>query len=83
MTTPSKPQRPVESTSAAPGEKRSAARPRASESGNPDVHKALGDLYTARQNLAAVRAAKRENEDDYRADEQAALERLRDLGYDE
>jgi hypothetical protein len=52
------PQRkPVESASAAPGEKRSASRAKASESGDPAVHKALADRYTAQQNEAYHRNA--------------------------
>lgn len=78
----------VEAASAAPGEKRSAARPgpalpKASESGDPAVHKALGDLQTARQNLASVRDAKQADVAEYEADERAALARLRELGYGE
>lgn len=77
----------VEAATAAPGEKRSASRPiplaKASESGDPAVHKALGDLQTARQNLAAVRDAKREDEAEYEADERAALGRLAELGFGE
>ena len=45
--------RPVEAATAAPGEKRSAARPalaKASESGDPAVHQLLGAIYTAEQN---------------------------------
>ena len=52
--------RPVEAATAGPGEKRAAVRPslaKASESGNPDVQQALGNLETARLNLEAVRAA--------------------------
>ncbi|HEX7163331.1 MAG TPA: hypothetical protein VF223_19100 [Trebonia sp.] len=78
--------KPPEAATAAPGEKRSAVRPalpRASESGDPAVHKALGDLQTARQNLAAVRDVKREDEAEFEADEQAALARLAELGYGE
>ena len=84
MTTPQNPQRrdrPVEAASAAPGERRAASPNlgRASESGHPDVHKALGDVYTAEQNLAA---AKREGVED--PDAEASLKdarkRLRDLG---
>ena len=51
----------VEAASAAPGEKRSAGRPRrepapspallrASESGDPAVHQLLGAIYSAQQN---------------------------------
>jgi len=74
---------PVEAASAAPGEKRSVSRPRASESGDPAVHKALADLQTARQNLAAIREAPQPDEARYEAEEQAALDRLRELGYGE
>ena len=51
--------RPVESASAAPGEKRSAARPlaRASESGDPEVHRLLAERQAAQMNLAAHKAA--------------------------
>lgn len=81
---PEQPQqkRPVEAASAAPGEQRSAARPKASESGDPAVHKLLGDLETARRNLADVQNAKKEDEDAYKKDEQDAVKALKDLGYD-
>lgn len=78
--------KPVEAASAAPGEKRAASPPsrplaRASESGNPDVHQALGNLYTAEQNLAA---AKREGVADPEAEQSAkdARAQLRDLGFE-
>jgi hypothetical protein len=70
----------VESATAGPGEKRSAgrprkaepaapaARPRASESGDPAVHQLLADAYIARQ-----------NGDDDKAE--AAEAALRELGY--
>lgn len=54
--------KPVEAASAAPGEKRAASPPaaaplgRASESGDPEVQKALGDLNAAQQNLATASA---------------------------
>jgi hypothetical protein len=75
----------VESATAAPGEKRTASRSAApaSESGDPAVHKALADLQTARQNLAAVRDAEQADVSQYEADEKAALDRLRELGYGE
>lgn len=76
--------RPVEAASAAPGEKRSVSRPplaRASESGDGEVHKLLGDLDTARQNLAA---AHREGVSDPDAEQSAAAARARlaELGYE-
>lgn len=59
--------KPVESATAAPGEKRSAARPlaRGSESGDPAVQQLLAGRYTAHQNgdaeaEAAADAALRE-----------------------
>jgi hypothetical protein len=77
--------KPVESASAAPGEKRAAAAPRlrAAESGDPEVHKALADLQSARMNLAGVREAQDAKADEYEADEKAALDRLAELGYGE
>lgn len=73
----------MEAASAAPGEQRAASRPagRAAESGHPDVHKALGDQYTAEQNLAA---AKREGVEDKDAQQSYddARARLRELGYE-
>lgn len=75
--------KPVESATAAPGERRAVVRPRAAESGDPAVHKALADLQTARQNLAAVRAARETQDPDAEADEKDALQRLADLGYGE
>lgn len=78
------PSSPVEAATAAPGEKRAASRPlaKASESGNPDVQKAIGDLETARLNLAA---AKREGAEDPDAEQSAKAARaaLRELGYEE
>ena len=80
--------KPVEAASAAPGEKRAATPPsakaplaRASESGDPEVQKALGDLYTAQQNLAAVRAAQAANPA-AEAAERHARDRLAELGYE-
>jgi hypothetical protein len=74
----------VESASAAPGEKRSVSRPRlarASESGDPVVHKLIGDLETARLNLAAARL---EGVRDPDAEQSEATTRaaLRRLGYE-
>lgn len=75
--------RPVEAATAGPGEKRAASPPlrRASESGDGEVHKLLGDLDTARQNLAA---AKREGTEDPDAEQSAkdARARLAELGYE-
>ena len=75
--------KPVEAASAAPGEKRSVSPPlrRASESGDPEVHKLLGDLDTARQNLDAAR---REGVEDPDAEQSASAVRahLRELGYE-
>lgn len=93
MATEKKPagDRPVEAASAAPGEKRSAARPekpapaplaRASESGNPDVHKALGDLQTAQMNLGVVAEGHDAADPDAVAAERDARARLRDLGFE-
>ena len=79
--------RPVEAASAAPGEKRSTARPgglaKASEAGDPAVHKALADLQTARMNLAAAEAARGTEDADAKQDEKNALDRLHELGYGE
>ena len=88
----SAPGKPVESASAVPGEKRDASRPqahgklaRASESGDPAVHKAMADLYTAQQNAAAAQsagdqsAALKAGQDEEVAKAQAALA---DLGYE-
>jgi hypothetical protein len=77
--------KPVEAASAAPGEKRSAARPGllpASESGDPEVHKALGDLHTAQQNLAVVRDAHAAEDLAAEAAEKDARRRLAELGYE-
>jgi len=75
--------KPVESASAAPGEKRAVSPrlARASESGRGDVHVALGNLETARRNLEA---AKREGVTDAEAEESAARARaeLKDLGFE-
>lgn len=83
MTTPKQPSRPVEAASAAPGEKRSVSPKlgRASESGDAAVHQALGNLYTAQQNLAA---AKREGVEDAEAEEseRQARAQLKELGYE-
>jgi hypothetical protein len=78
--------KPVEAASAAPGEKRSVTRPplaRASESGDPEVHKVLGDLHTARQNLAVVSDAHAAEDADAEAAEADALRRLEELGFRE
>ena len=76
--------KPVESASAAPGEKRSVSRPplrRASESGDPEVHKLMGDVDTARQNLDAAR---HEGVRDPDAEESDAVSRARlaELGFE-
>lgn len=78
------PKKPVEAATAAPGEQRQASRPplaRASESGDPAVHQALADLYTAQQNLDAAR---REGTGDPGAEQSAAAARARlaDLGFE-
>jgi hypothetical protein len=77
--------KPVEAASAAPGERRAASRPlaKAAESGHPDVHKALADLQTARQNLAAVQDAHDTEDAEAEQAEKDALDRLRELGYEE
>lgn len=85
--TPAQPaqSKPVESATAAPGEQRAASRPRlkASESGDPAVHKALADLQTAQQNLAAARETAPDTAvKDAEQDEKDALKRLHDLGYE-
>ena len=69
----------VEAASAAPGEKRSAGRPRkeaappallrGSESGDPSVHQLIADMYTAQQNV-------------YKDAERAAADALADLGFE-
>lgn len=75
--------RPVESATAAPGERRAASPrlARASESGNGEVQQLLGILDTARLNLAA---AKQEGVTDQDAEQSrdAAVARLRELGYE-
>lgn len=75
--------KPVEAATAAPGERRAAARPlaKASESGNPEVHQALGNLETARLNLAAAAAEGVEDPDAERS-AQAARQQLRELGFE-
>lgn len=77
------PSRPVESATAAPGEKRAASPrlSRASESGNGEVQQLLGVLDTARLNLAA---ADKESVTDQEAEasRDAAVARLRELGYE-
>jgi hypothetical protein len=74
--------KPVEAATAAPGEKRSASRPlaKASGSGDPVVHTLIGNLETARLNLAA---AQREGVRDPEAEQSAAAARaqLEELGY--
>jgi hypothetical protein len=73
--------KPVEAASAAPGEQRAVSRPKrakASESGDPAVHKAIADMETARLNLdAAKREGKADPESEqHAADARAALEEL-------
>ena len=81
--------KPVESASAAPGEKRSAAPPRrlakASESGDPYIQKLLADRYTAEQNAAMAAAAADQSEADREAHEghvAARTRQLNDLGFE-
>lgn len=81
--------KPVEAATAGPGEKRSASRPpaaaplaRASESGDPEVHKALGDLHTAQQNLQYVRDAQAASDPAAEAAERDARARLAELGFE-
>jgi hypothetical protein len=76
--------KPVESASAAPDERRSVSRPplrRAAESGDAEVHKLLGDVDTARQNLDAAR---REGVRDPDAEESDKVSRARlaELGFE-
>ncbi|MBO0813552.1 MAG: hypothetical protein J2P30_00125 [Actinobacteria bacterium] len=76
--------KPVEVATAAPGEKRSVTRPplaRAAESGDPAVQKALADLQTAQQNLAALRAAQADDPAAVAA-EKDARDRLGKLGFE-
>jgi hypothetical protein len=78
--------KPVESASAAPGEKRSAARPKvkAAESGDPVAQKAIADLQTARLNLEAAKGG--EGRDAAVAEAEQAVKdaeaRLADLGFE-
>jgi hypothetical protein len=79
------PKKPVEAASAAPGEQRAVSRPplaRASESGNPEVHKVLGDLQTAQQNLAFIRESHAAADPAAEAAERDARSRLADLGFE-
>jgi hypothetical protein len=76
--------KPVESASAAPGETRAVSRPQrvpASTSGDPEVHKLIGDVETARQNLDAAR---REGVRDPEAEESDRVSRARlaELGFE-
>jgi hypothetical protein len=76
--------KPVEAASAAPGETRAVSRPRplpASTSGDPEVHKLIGDVETARQNL---NAARREGVRDPEAEESDRVSRARlaELGFE-
>jgi hypothetical protein len=79
--------RPVESASAAPGEKRSASRPlgTAAESGDPAVHKALADLQTAQMNAQTHRDAVDQAKDAAEGHDEEirkAKARLAELGYE-
>lgn len=79
--------RPVESASAAPGEKRSASRPLApaSESGDPEVHKALADLQAAQMNAQSHKDAADQANDLAEGNDEAvkkAKDRLAELGYE-
>jgi hypothetical protein len=76
--------KPVEAATAAPGETRAVSRPslaKASEAGDPVVHKLIGDLETARRNLDA---AQREGIADPEAEASAEQVRaaLAELGYE-
>jgi hypothetical protein len=81
------PGKPVEAATAAPGERRHASRPlaRASESGDPAVHKALAELQAAQMNaqthadLAESSAAAAEGNDEA---VKKAKEALAELGYE-
>lgn len=79
------PAKPVEAATAGPGEQRATVRPphlaKASESGDGAVHKLLGDLETARLNLAA---AEHEGVRDPDAEQSAARSRaeLRRMGFE-
>ena len=83
-------QRPVESASATPGERRSASPPRnqsrplreAAASGHPDVHKALGDLDAATRNLAVLPQGPVTRDPEAEAARDDALSRLKELGYE-
>lgn len=84
----SHPDRPVESASAAPGEKRSASRApllKASESGDPAVHKALADLQAAQMNQQSHQDAAEQAADLAEGNDEAveaAKKALADLGYE-
>lgn len=81
--------KPVEAASAAPGEKRSASRPRqlarASESGDPQVHQLLAERQTAQMNLATHKAAAEQSKaalEGLEEDVAAADAALAELGYE-
>lgn len=80
--------RPVEAASAAPGEKRAAARPplaKASESGDPAVQKVLADKQTAQMNAAMHEDEVRRAQAARTAHERqaaAAEDALREMGYE-
>jgi hypothetical protein len=81
------PGKPVEAATAAPGEKRSTSRPlaRASESGDPAVHKALADLQAAQMNAQAHQDAADQAKDAAEGNDEAvqkAKDALAELGYE-
>jgi hypothetical protein len=88
MTDQKNPQgKPVEAASAAPGEQRSTSRPlaRASESGDPAVHKALADLQAAQMNQATHADLAESSAEAAKGHEETvkkAKDALADLGYE-
>ena len=82
------PDRPVESASAAPGEKRSASRAplmKASESGDPAVHQALAELNAAQMNAQTHKDAAEASAEAAKGHDEAvqkAKDALADLGYE-